>query len=416
MPVFTVEVRDRDTFLLRSFSVRTETEEEALETAGAQRDDIVSARKISGIDGSWQELSYPKKPKLRGLRDFYRTMARSISAGSKPMKALRQTLVVCTDPALRSATAKVLKGLREDGLRLTEAFAAQTDCFSERDCAVIDVGEKGGRLDEVFHRLARDSEGDVKMAAKLVSMFLEPVIILVMAVVTLYVIADQMVPVMEEMFVEFNAEIPALSKVVMTGSKFVRSSPLIPLAAIALPILCLVKWKAIYAKKWVQETLWKAKPLQTFIVKIEVSRAFRSLALLMACSTPIQDAFRLTIKTIGHCQVKDGFTQILGDITGEAAKTPLEAFLRARVKFGSEGERIAGYIDLGSETGSLSETIESVANDYAEDVEEAIGRAEKIIKPVLFILLGGVVALVLAGMYFPFLDLAKAIISPEGRS
>lgn len=414
--IYRVEVRDAEGALLRRFQVRASSEERAEMAAGAQRDDRVRAMALRGVDGWLQEQSYPKKPKIRGLRDFYRTLERTLTAGAKPMSALQKALVVTTDPALRAATVEIMVALRDEGKGLTEAFATQPHCFSERDLAVIEVGESGGSLPEVFGRLARESEGNVALLGKLINMALEPVIVLVLACVAMYVLAGELIPTVEEMFKEFNAKIPPLSQFVMSAAKFVRGSPLIPLLAIGVPTYLVFRWRELYATKTVQDGIWGIKPLQTFVVKVEASRAFRNLALLMACRTTIQEAFRMTAKTVSHYKVRQGFDQIRSDIVGDSAKSPHEAFLRARALFGDEGERIAGYVELGTATGTIAETVEALARDYTEDVAEALERAEKLIQPVILIILGAVVLLVVAGLIFPYLDLAQAIIGkqPQG--
>ena len=62
---------------------------------------------------------------------------------------------------------------------------------------MIAVGEEGGRLEELLRRIAEAYEEEVEMAAQKMTAMLEPIMIVIMAVVVGFIIAAVLLPLLE---------------------------------------------------------------------------------------------------------------------------------------------------------------------------------------------------------------------------
>ena len=62
---------------------------------------------------------------------------------------------------------------------------------------MIAVGEEGGRLEELLRRIAEAYEEEVEMAAQKMTSMLEPIMIVVMAVVVGFIILSVLLPILE---------------------------------------------------------------------------------------------------------------------------------------------------------------------------------------------------------------------------
>jgi type IV pilus assembly protein PilC len=70
---------------------------------------------------------------------------------------------------------------------------------------------------------------------------------------------------------------------------------------------------------------------------------------------------------------------------------------------------VSGMVGIGESTGRLDNMLEKIAAVYEEDVESAMAAALKLIEPVMFIIVGGIVAVILLAMYLPIFDMASTV-------
>jgi type II secretory pathway component PulF len=62
---------------------------------------------------------------------------------------------------------------------------------------MIAVGEEGGRLEELLRRIAEAYEEEVELAAQKMTAMLEPIMIVVMAMVVGFIILAVLLPILE---------------------------------------------------------------------------------------------------------------------------------------------------------------------------------------------------------------------------
>jgi MSHA biogenesis protein MshG len=64
-------------------------------------------------------------------------------------------------------------------------------------------------------------------------------------------------------------------------------------------------------------------------------------------------------------------------------------------------------IEIGEEGQSLDNTLHEVARHYDAEVDYELARFNKLIEPILLVALGGIVLILVLGIYFPMWDLIK---------
>ena len=81
---------------------------------------------------------------------------------------------------------------------------------------------------------------------------------------------------------------------------------------------------------------------------------------------------------------------------------------------GDDGRSICGIIELASETGSGSECLNEIADDYEDELDTLANQIDKILEPITIMLLGGIVGLLVYSIYAPIFNLGSAIL-PKGH-
>ena len=134
-----------------------------------------------------------------------------------------------------------------------------------------------------------------------------------------------------------------------------------------------------------------------------LSRGLRSLGVMLASGVPLLDALELAGKASGNAVVANAFARLrdaalqgssLGSAAGEFAFFKPVAF-----QLMSAGER----------SGALDAMLIKAAEWYENDLEEAVRRLGASLEPLLTVLVGGVAALVAAGLFAPVLQSVREL-------
>jgi type IV pilus assembly protein PilC len=70
---------------------------------------------------------------------------------------------------------------------------------------------------------------------------------------------------------------------------------------------------------------------------------------------------------------------------------------------------VTSMIDVGEETGELSEMLNRVADNYDEDVDNAVAGITSIIEPVMIVFLAVVVGFIVIALFLPIVEIIKQL-------
>ena len=70
---------------------------------------------------------------------------------------------------------------------------------------------------------------------------------------------------------------------------------------------------------------------------------------------------------------------------------------------------VTSMVDVGEETGALAEMLNRVADNYDEDVDNAVGGITSIIEPVMIVFLAVVVGFIVIALFLPIIEIIKQL-------
>src|SRR5690606_854920 len=115
--------------------------------------------------------------------------------------------------------------------------------------------------------------------------------------------------------------------------------------------------------------------------KAAVSRFTRTFGTLLSSGVPILQALQITRDLIGNKVLSDALDRVHDRVRdGEPLATPLE---QQRVF----PTMVTSMIDVGEETGELAEMLNRIADNYDEDVDNAVNSITSIIEPIMIVML-----------------------------
>ena len=195
---------------------------------------------------------------------------------------------------------------------------------------------------------------------------------------------------------------PALTDIVMSLGNILREH----LFATIFVILGLIFGiKFAFKIKKVSDTfgriMFRAPKIGSFLQIVAVSRFARTFGTLMASGVPILQSMKITTETLSNPVLQEALQKVHDRIRdGETLYMPLE---QSKVF----PPMVCSMVQVGEETGQLPEMLSRVADNYDEEVDNAVGALTSIIEPLLIVFLAVIVGTIVVAMFLPIISVIQ---------
>jgi general secretion pathway protein F len=334
---------------------------------------------------------------IRELALASQQLARLLKAGLPLDRALNILIGLAEGRQMTAALQQVLDRLR-DGAALADAFASQGAAFPETYVTLVRAGELSGALQAVLAETAGLLMRSEAMRQRAISAMIYPVILIVVACLSLGVILTAVLPQFEPMFREAGAKLPTSTRIVMSAGHMLEGNFWFLLGFVAAAV-CLYRFaKRKPAVALQQDRILLACPLiGGMITRFEVGRFCRTLGVMLGNGVAAPIAMALSAGTIGNRPIAAAVEECATRFKeGEGLSAPLSAT-------GRFPDLAIQLIRIGEETGRLDEMLGEVAGVYDQDVQRALERLLAILVPVLTIGMGLLIAFIVAAVMMALL-------------
>lgn len=364
---------------------------------------VILELKEKSTAGNIEIFSGKKKVSLKDLMVFSRQLAMMIDAGLPIMRAL----TILSEQTENKSFATIIDEVRGDvsaGLTISEALEKHPDVFSNLFVSMVKSGEIGGVLDTVLLRLATVMEKDNELRSKVKSALAYPTVISVFAFVVVTAMIWKVVPIFQGMFEQLGGDLPALTQLLVTMSKVLENYWFILFPSIFGAVFGIKKYKKTEeGRKVFDRFLLKVKIVGPLLKKVAISRLTRTLGTLVSSGVPIIQAIEITGKASGNWVIEEAMEQVKQSVKGG---DPIAKPLATMPVF---PPMVTQMIAVGEETGSLDAMLEKIADFYDTEVEAAIEALTSLIEPLIMVVLGGVIGVIMLGLYMPMFQLISLI-------
>jgi len=365
---------------------------------------VVRLEEKRGLPNLSELLETSKRIKARDKAVFARQFATMINAGLAVLRALSVLEEQTQNPRLR----KIISAVRSDveaGMSLSDAMAKHPAAFDRLYVAMVRAGEAGGALDKTLIRLAIQLEKDDSLRRSIKSAMTYPILIGVFALLVMFGMILFIIPIFGSMYNDLGGELPLLTRGMIGVSDAIKGYWFILFPGVALVIWGLIRLKKTHngRRGWDRLKLRLPMKLGPVIQKIAVARFSRTLATLVSSGVPILQAIEITGKTSGNTVIEESMVDVKESVrNGETIARPL-----SRVPVFPP--MVTQMISIGEETGALDSMLNKVADFYEDEVDAAVKSLTSIIEPIMMIFIGGMVGIIVIGMYLPIFNMIQLV-------
>lgn len=348
---------------------------------------------------------------IKVLTQFTRQLSTLQDAGLPLLRSL-QILEQQQKPGkLKNILGEVVQDV-ESGSTLSDSFAKHPKGFDRLYCKMVAAGEIGGVLDIILQRLANFMEKAARLRARIKGAMIYPTVVVIIAVAIVTGIMYFVIPKFEEIFADFEIELPALTKFLIDASGWVagtKPDQLVPgwsiIVASPFVLVVLIKMlrKTNFGRAMLDWVVLKIPVVGVLVEKTTVARFTRTLGTLVSAGVPILEAVNITRDTCGNWVFEQALQRVHDSIReGESFSTPLR---ESKVCDGI----VVNMIDVGEETGDLDVMLMKIADNYDEEVDVAVQSLLSLVEPLLVVVLGTIVGGIVLALFMPLVKMIQSV-------
>jgi type IV pilus assembly protein PilC len=353
---------------------------------------------------SFLDLQIGGGPTNEDVSVFTRQMSTLIQAG---LPLLRSLEVMIKQQEKKPKFKSMLEAVAEkvsSGGTLSDGLAMYPKTFDKLYVNMVKAGEAGGVLDLVLTRLAQFQEKSIRTIKKVKSAMIYPSVIMFVALAIVTLLMMVVVPQFESIFEQMlrGAPLPGPTQIVVDISDLFSSNPILVLGGMASLVIGVVLLKK--TKQGAKGFDWlglHVPVVKDVVSKSNISRITRTFGTLLSSGVPILQALQITGDTLTNVFFVKAMTNIHNAVRdGESMAVQMD---REPV-FPS---MVTSMVEIGEETGELPDMLTRIADNYDEDVDNAVAGVTSLIEPVMIVFLAVVVGFIVIALFLPIVSIIE---------
>ncbi|VYU68656.1 type II secretion system F family protein [Clostridium tertium] len=358
-------------------------------------EEIIESQKI--------EFNLFGKITTKDLAIFCRQFYTMLEAGVSIVSCLDILSAEISNKKLREVIIEVTEDVKK-GDTLSGSMAKYPKVFPQILVKMVESGEVAGNIDEMMKRLSIHFEKEYKLNNKIKSSMIYPAVLSVVAVAAVIFIMTFVMPTFIQMFEGEGIELPLITKVLISVSKFMSSNWIllfIILIAIIIGFNIYRKTPAGYAS--LSRLKLSLPVLGKLNQKIIVSRYTRTLSTLLSAGVSLVHALPTVAGVVGNKVAEETIMRTREKVVrGDSlSSTIFEEKIFPTM--------LASMVKIGEESGALDDLLNKTADFYDDEVEQAIQTSTALIEPILIVFMGVTIGIIVISIMLPMFDLYTQI-------
>jgi type IV pilus assembly protein PilC len=359
-------------------------------------------------------ISIKKKPKplftskskitTKDIAIFSRQLATMLEAGVP----LVQSFDIIGKGHENASMRDLLLGVKADiegGDTLAEALGKRPLYFDDLFCNLVAAGEQAGVLETLLDKIATYKEKTESIKAKIKKALTYPIAVLVVAGIVTTILLMFVVPVFEELFQSFGADLPAFTQFVINLSAWMQKWWWLFFGSIGGIVYTFMffKKRSRPFNQFLDKTLLNIPAIGAILHKSAIARFARTLSTMSAAGVPLVEALASVSGATGNVVYAGVVTKMREDVsTGQQLQHSMQ---QAKLF----PHMVIQMVAIGEESGSLDSMLAKVADFFEEEVDNAVDNLSSLMEPFIMSVLGILIGGLIIAMYLPIFKLGAVV-------
>lgn len=402
MPQFAYSAIDASGRTIKG-QIDADSEELVLHKLHEQQLHVTEIKSSRSKSAGGRKLFGSNKVKLKGIVIMSRQFATMIDAGIPMLRCLDILTTQSKDALMRSTMGEIANDVR-GGLSLNEALAKHPNVFSKLYVNMIRAAEIGGVLDLILERLSAFLEYEMEVKGKIKSAMMYPILVLIFSMVMLFALFTFVLPKFKEIFMGMDVKIPPVTNFLFSIGDFFQAFWYIPIGLVVGAFVGYKLWSRSEKGAYQLDFLKLKMPLVgEIILKMSIARFARTFGTLISSGVPMMRSLEIVGETTGNRVLSNAIDGARNSIReGQKLSDPFE-------QSGLFPSMVTHMVDIGEESGRLSEMLVKIGDFYDQEVEQTVKGLTSMIEPMLIIFMGVIVGFIAISVMTPIFKLVNSI-------
>ncbi len=350
------------------------------------------------LDQSWREQlrsAFGARIRPRDVALLTRQLASLLEAGLLVAESLRILARQCENLAL-GRLVEALAARVEGSKSLSAAMAEHPRVFSPQYTSIIRAGEEGGMLPESLTRLADHLEADVKFREQVRSALAYPAFLCISGVAVVAILLTFVIPRFLSLFAALGQDLPLPTRILIATSSFMATWwPVILMGLLVLIFGCVQLLRTRQGRLGWHRAKLNLPVIGQVSHKAEMAVFSQTFAALIGSGVRVVQALEISAETLGNRHLSERVGRL-----AEAVRQG-KSIHQAMDKQEVFPVVLVSMTAVGEQTGQLDDLVARAAEVLREESQRAIQRLTMLLEPALIVMLGGLVALIVAAILLP---------------
>lgn len=335
---------------------------------------------------------------------FTRQLATMMKAGVPLVQSFEIVAEGLENPSMREVVLGI-KGEVEGGNTFAGALRKYPRYFDSLFCSLVESGEQSGALETMLDRVAIYKEKSELLKQKIKKAMKYPIAVIVVAVIVTIILMVKVVPVFQDLFSSFGADLPAFTQMVVNMSNWMQKYWFVFLLIVGIIIATFLETKKRSKKfrDFLDKTALKLPIFGDLVYKAIIARYSRTLATTFAAGVPLIEALESTAGATNNVVYEKAVMKIRDDV---ATGQQLNFAMRVTNRFPSMAVQM---VAIGEESGALDAMLDKVATHFENEVDNAVDGLTSMMEPLIMAVLGVLVGGLVIAMYLPIFKMGAVV-------
>lgn len=262
------------------------------------------------------------------------------------------------------------------------------------------AGEEGGKLQHVIKDVGDYLKAQLDIRTKVKTALMYPLMMLIFGIGAVVFILTSVMPKITQIFIDSNQILPVPTKIIMTISDILVYWWAWVIIAVLMIIFMVKQWlKTKGGQLFLHDLQLKLPFFGMLWLKEDLARFSRTMALLIDSGVSIVAAMKLAIPTVRNVFVQFELTKCQEELV--AGRSFGEQIKYMTLIPDMMGDLIA----VGEESGSLAPSLRDVAENYEQEIDDAVKIMTTLFEPIMIVVIGAIIGFVVIAMLLPIFQM-----------
>jgi general secretion pathway protein F len=320
---------------------------------------------------------------------------------------LDEALQAVAEQTEKPRNKSILLGVRAkvmEGHPLVDGLSDFPVVFDELYRATVAAGEQSGHLDTILERLADYTESREQMRGRTLNAMIYPIFMFVISALVIVMQLTFVVPKIVTQFQNSKTQLPALTRILIATSDFLRDWGWALALGIALAVVLFMRWLRNPSARRLFHRFLLRMPLMGRVIRgANTARFARTFSTLTSSTVPVLEAMKISGQVVTNLPMRDAVEQAATRVREGA---PIGRSLAATKIF---PPMMIHLISSGETSGDLEAMLDRAATNQEREMDAILSAVVGLLQPLMIVIMGAFVLLIVMAMLLPIFQLNSLI-------